>query len=91
MRVGIYELKDPNGKDLAVQQAYEKILAYNGIPSVRLRVEQPDFWERVRELSLFIMRFNQHDSSLQQAHDILPVIEKEYGTPCYPNQATVWH
>ncbi len=53
MRVGIYDLKDPNSKGLAVQQAYEKVPAHNGIPSVRLRVEQPDFWEQVGGLSLF--------------------------------------
>ena len=91
MQVGIYSLQDPNGKDLAVQQAYEKILAHNSISSVRLRIEQPAFWSQVRELSLFIMRFNQIDTCLQQARDILPVVEKEYGVSCYPNQATAWH
>lgn len=91
MMVGIYDLKDPNGRDLAVQRAYESILSYNGIPSIRLRVEEIDFWERVRELSLFIMRFQHLDSDLQEAHDILPVIEHTYGIPCYPNQATAWH
>lgn len=91
MLVGIYDLKDPNGKDIAVQQAYEKILAHNGIPSIRLRVEQADFWDQVRDLSLFIMRFTQHDSDLQQAHDLLPVIEREYGINCYPSLNTGWH
>ena len=91
MRIGIYDLKDPNGQDLAVQKAYEQILAHNGIPSVRLRVEQPDFWKQVRSLSLFIMRFNQHDSDLQLARDILPVIEREHDVACYPNVATAWH
>ena len=91
MRVGIYELKDPNGNDLAVQQAYEKILAYNGIPSVRLRVEQPDFWEQVRGLSLFIMRFSQRNSDLQQACDLMPIIEEKHGVKCYPNLNTGWH
>jgi glutathione synthase/RimK-type ligase-like ATP-grasp enzyme len=91
MLVGIYDLKTPYGHDAAVQQGYEKILAHNGIPSVRLRVAQPDFWEQVRGLSLFIMRFKHFDSHLQQARDILPVVEQAYGVPCYPNQATAWH
>jgi len=91
MLVGIYELKDPNGRDLAVQQAYEKILAYNGIPSVRLRAERKDFWEQVSGLSLFIMRFQQVNSDLLQARDILPIVESAYGVPCYPNMATAWH
>ena len=91
MLVGIYDLKDQNGKDLPVQQAYEKILAYNGILSVRLRVEHPGFWARARDLSLFIMRFQQYDSHLQQARDILPIMEDALGIPCYPNKATAWH
>lgn len=91
MRVGIYGLRDQNGDDLVVQQVYEKILAHNGIPSVRLRIEQPDFWSNVRDLSLFIMRFQNYDSDLAQARDILPIVESDYGVPCYPDQATAWH
>ncbi|MFP4501374.1 MAG: RimK family alpha-L-glutamate ligase [Candidatus Hydrogenedentota bacterium] len=91
MRVGIYDLKYPSGKDLPVQQVYEKILAHNGIPSVRLRYEQPDFWEQVRRLSLFIMRFRQVDSDLQLARDLIPVIEQTCEVNCFPNQATGWH
>ena len=91
MLVGIYSLQDANGRDLAVQQTYEKILAHNGIASVRLRAEQPDFLERVRTLSLFIMRFQHHDSDLQRAADLLPVIENHLQVPCFPNQAAAWH
>jgi glutathione synthase/RimK-type ligase-like ATP-grasp enzyme len=91
MLVGIYEHKDPNGKDLAAHRAYDKILAHNGITSVRLRIDQPDFWEQISGLSLFIMRFQQLDNDLQQALDILPVVEKDYGIPCFPNHATAWH
>ena len=91
MRIGIYNFKGPNGEDVAVQQAYEKILAHNGIPSVRLRIEQPDFWEQVRNLSLFIMRFSQHNSDLQQACDLMPIIEQKHNVKCYPNLNTGWH
>lgn len=90
-RVGIYDFRDPNGRDVPAQRAYEKILACNGIASVRLRVEQPDFWEQMRGLALFIMRLKQHDSDLQRARDMLPVIEREYGVRCFPNTATGWH
>ncbi len=91
MNVGIYSMRDLNDEDLAVQQTYEKILAHNGIPSVRLRVEDESFWDRVRDLTFFIMRFQHYDYSMQQARDILPVVEKELGIPCYPNMATAWH
>ncbi|MDZ7617650.1 MAG: hypothetical protein U1E05_11635, partial [Patescibacteria group bacterium] len=66
-RVGIFDLRDPNGRDVPVQRAYETILRHNGIESIRLRIEQPDFWEQVRHLTLFIMRFKHHDSDLQLA------------------------
>jgi glutathione synthase/RimK-type ligase-like ATP-grasp enzyme len=91
MRVGIYDLKDPNGLDLSVHKAYEQILTYNAIPSVRLRIEQVDFSKQIQGLSLFIMRFPHLDSNMQEARDILPVVEKDYGIPCFPNQATAWH
>jgi glutathione synthase/RimK-type ligase-like ATP-grasp enzyme len=91
MLVGIYDLKDPNGNDFPAQKAYEQILAYNNIPSVRLRVDQPDFWQKVHSLFLFIMRFAHHDSDLQQARDLLPVIEREHGIKCYPNVSSGWH
>ncbi len=91
MIVGIFQLYDANGRELAVNRAYEQILAFNGIKSIRLRVEQPDFWNQVRNLSLFILRFSQEDSSMQLARDILPVVENDCGVSCYPNQATAWH
>lgn len=91
MKVGIYILSDPNGKDLDDNQVYEKILAHNGIPTIRLCADQSDFWEKVKSLSLFIMRFQQIDTNLQQARDILPVVEGAYGIPCFPNQASAWH
>jgi glutathione synthase/RimK-type ligase-like ATP-grasp enzyme len=91
MIIGIYDLKNPNGEDLAVQKAYEQILTHNGITSIRLRVEQPDFWNQLNKLSLFIMRFQQIDSDLQLARDILPIVERSYHIPCYPNQTTAWH
>lgn len=91
IRVGIYDLRNPNGKDLSVQKAYEDILAKNNIPSIRLRIEQSDFWGQVRNLSLFIMRFPHHDSDLQKARDLLPIIERVHGVKCFPNLVAGWH
>lgn len=91
MKVGILDLKTPNGGELDVNIAYEKILRHNGIESTRLRVTQPDFWSVIEGLSLFIMRFSHLDSQLQIARDILPVIEEGYSVRCFPNQSTSWH
>lgn len=88
--IGIYETKGPNGNDLEAIKSYEDILRFNNIQYVRLRVEQPDFWARVRELSLFIMRFTIIESNLQLKSDILPIVEREFGVTCYPNQSMAW-
>ena len=71
--------------------AYEKICAHNGIPFDLLEVSQSDFWETVRGLDLFILRWSQWDSDRQLAHDILPVIEENLGVSCFPDQNTCWH
>lgn len=91
IRVGLYETRDPNGRYQAVNTAYEKILAHNGIAPVRLNCDRPDFWNLVGDLDLFILRWCQWDSHRQLALDILPVIERELGVPCFPDLATCWH
>ncbi len=91
MKVGIYRTRDPNGRDLAVNAAYEKILADNGLEFVRLDISEADFWETVRGLDLFIMRWNQWDSAGGEALDLLPVLEKKLRVPCFPDLNTCWH
>ena len=91
MLVGIYQSKDPNGNRLPRCRAYEEILKHNGIQFVSLVDNQPDFWERVQELDLFIMRWAHYDSDRQPAMTLLPLIENEYGIKCFPNHHTYWH
>jgi len=89
--VGIYKMKTVNGDYPPVLSAYEKILSYNHIPFVRLEASQTDFWDKVKQLDLFILRWSQVDSDRQIAHDLLPVIEGKLGIKCYPDQNTCWH
>ena len=91
MLVGIYECTDPNGRYLPVLKAYEEILSCNRIPFVRLKISQPDFWEKVAGLDLFILRWGHYDSDRQKALALLPVIEKHLGVKCYPDWNTCWH
>jgi len=91
MLVGIYNLKDHNGHDFDYMNEYERILDHNGIPHVRLDMHDPDFWDKVSELDLFIMRALGNDSHHLITRDLLPIIEGEYGINCYPNQRTYWH
>lgn len=91
MLIGIYDLKDYNGHDFDFLKRYSSILEYNGIPHVRLNIHDPDFWVRVPELDLLIMRAVCYDSHHIIARDLLPVIAGEYGVKCYPNPMTYWH
>lgn len=90
MKVGLYDLRDQNNHKLVVNQVYQEILKYNKIESIQLRIEDCGFWDKVRNISLFIMRFQHYDTSKQLARDILPLVENELGIPCFPNQATAW-
>lgn len=69
---------------------YEKILTHNGIEAMRLCSSHSDFWEQVKELDLFIYYWGQWDTERQIAKTILPIIENEIGTPCFPNQRMCW-
>ncbi|MFH1037858.1 MAG: hypothetical protein V1789_04205 [PVC group bacterium] len=91
LKVGIYRTSDPNGKYCAVNTAYEKILAHNGIAFVRLEDSQPDFWDAIRDFDLFILRWSQWDSDRQIALDLLPVIEENLKIKCFPDLNTCWH
>lgn len=89
MLVGIH--KDPYNVFLGFQEKFEKILDHNGIEHVRLEASQPDFWDIIPKLDLFIYHWGHHDSYKDRAETILPIIENHYGIPTLPNQATCWH
>jgi glutathione synthase/RimK-type ligase-like ATP-grasp enzyme len=89
MMVGIHV--DPDaGFDIALER-YEKILDYNGISHIRLSVDQPDFWEQVPKLDLFIFNWYLTSKQHQLAPMILHLIEKENRILCFPDLKTCWH
>jgi glutathione synthase/RimK-type ligase-like ATP-grasp enzyme len=89
MLVGIH--RDLFGQFRDLNLKFEKILQFNNIPCVRLEASQPDFWEIVPRLDLFIFSWIHYDAYFHRATTILPVIEKHYGVKCLPDQATCWH
>ena len=89
MLVGIH--KDPLGQFSDYKKRYEDILRYNGIECVRLDASEPDFWDKVAKLDLFIFHWGQYDTVRQMAHTVIPIVEKEYGIPCLPDYKTCWH
>jgi len=72
-------------------EIYEKILAFNNIQSIRVDINDADFWEKVKSADLFIYRWIQYDDHLQIAKNIMPIIELELGIKTHPDQATSWH
>jgi len=86
--VGIHN--DPYGKFCPFLERYETILDHNNIDHIRLDVNRAGFWERVKELDLFIFRMNMMDSSQQTAKTVLPVVEESLGIKCFPDMATWW-
>lgn len=90
MKVAIHEAEF--GKHgFARFQAYRKVLEFNGIEFVNVHIDQLNFWEEIQKCDLFLYRWSQTDKQRQIAETILPVIEKEYGIKCFPDQATSWH
>jgi glutathione synthase/RimK-type ligase-like ATP-grasp enzyme len=89
MKVGIHT--DLHGLFCDYLDKYIKILDFNGIETILLDINQPDFWEKIRELDLFLFRWQHIDDHRQLAFTILPIIERKLGISCFPNFETYWH
>lgn len=88
-KVGIHV--DQYGKFCEYLVRYETILDYNNIRHIRLDVSDNNFWDLVKDLDLFIFRWQHSDWYRELAHSILPIIEQNYAVKCFPNQSTCWH
>ncbi len=89
MIVGIHV--EPQGQFSDRLIRYEKILDFNRIEHIRVNSSDPQFWELVPQLDLFIYSWQQYDSDRQVAMAVIPVVENFYRIPCFPDIATSWH
>ncbi len=89
MKVGI--LKPFRGTVRTMLDVYREILDYNNIEHIELDVNDPEFWNKVKTVDLFLAKFSQIDDDLRLAEQILPVIDKELKIPCFPDYHTAWH
>lgn len=71
-------------------QRFERILDHNGIKHVRLECDDPDFWPRVAELTLFIFWWRHDNGDSRLAGTLIPILESELGVKCLPNAQTCW-
>jgi glutathione synthase/RimK-type ligase-like ATP-grasp enzyme len=69
---------------------FETILDYNDIEHIRLDVDDPDFWQQVSKLDLFIYWWGHAYNERQKALTIIPIVENEIGITCLPNMRTCW-
>jgi glutathione synthase/RimK-type ligase-like ATP-grasp enzyme len=89
MKVGIHT--DLHGHVCDYLVKYEKVLDLNGVENVRLDINQIDFWQKIKEIDLFLFRWQHIDDHRQLAHTILPIIENRLKINCFPNWDTCWH
>ena len=89
MLVGIHY--NPYGIFSEFLVKFEQILDFNEIDHIRMEASQADFWDIIPKLDLFIYHWGHNDAYKERAETILPIIEKHYGIPVLPNQATCWY
>ena len=89
LKVGVYLDKSCINDDF--NNNYEIILKKYGYGCVRMNIDDNDFWEKIKELDLFIYRYSIFDESKQIANTILPIIEKNYKIRVIPPQKNCWH
>ena len=88
IKIGIY--KDQITKTNEFNDNFEKILDYYGYKPIRMNINDPDFWEKVKDLDLFIYRYSVFDDTKQIAETILPIIESHYKIMVIPQQNCCW-
>ena len=88
MVVGIHT--DPHKGFTKMLERYETILDFNNIEHIRLDVNKPDFWEKVKKIDLFVFHYYGTERQIMMAQTILPIIEDVLGIPCYPNPKMCW-
>lgn len=89
MKVGIH--KENFDKKALFLTKYAEILRYNNIDFIWLDINDPDFWDKIKTLDLFIFRWRHYDNDRNIAKTILPVIEYQLNVKVFPNQKTCWH
>lgn len=70
---------------------YLKVLSYNGIEHQLISCCQEDFWSQVSAAELFMMHLHLDSASLIRQQNLISVIDRVLGVPCFPDWNTAWH
>lgn len=87
--IGILKLNNNHFSDNL--KIFEEILNFNSIKSIRLDINDPQFWEKLNDLDLLIFRYNVVTDLKILAETIMPLIENYLKINCYPDLSTGWH
>jgi len=92
MKVGIHlQRTSSSGQNSPFERKFIDILKYNNIEYVFLNANDKNFWEKIKDIDVFIFRFGDHASEFQLATSLLPIIEGSLNIKCFPNQHSCWH
>jgi glutathione synthase/RimK-type ligase-like ATP-grasp enzyme len=92
MKIGIHlQGNTASSQNSPFERKFLDILTYNKIDFSILNINDFDFWEKLKDINIFIYRFGGLSSELQLANTIMPIIENQLGIKCFPNQDTCWH
>jgi len=92
MKIGIHlQGTTVSSQNSPFERKFLDILAYNKINFSILNINDFDFWEKLKDIDIFIYRFGGLSSELQLASTIMPIIENQMGIKCFPDQKSCWH
>lgn len=89
MLVGIHVHR--RGEIGPFSQKYIQILEHNGIPWLKMDINNQDFLAKIKTCTHFIYNWGGSPDHNQIARTIMPVIEKVLMIPVFPNYQTTWH
>jgi hypothetical protein len=72
-------------------QKYIQILEFNGIPWIKMDINDLDFLTKLGTCSHFIYHWGGYPEHHQIARSIMPVVEKDLLIPVFPDYKTTWH
>lgn len=89
MKIGIIQFSKTSVPRLL--NRFLEIMRLNAIQYEYLDPNAPSFWQKAGECDYILALQGQYRSQLELARAIMPVIEREMGKKCFPNEATAWH
>jgi glutathione synthase/RimK-type ligase-like ATP-grasp enzyme len=89
MKIGI--IQNSNNKIIPFAKKYIDILEYNNIPYKLFNINDINLFNEIKNLDFLIYAFPHTHTEKKWGKNIIYLIEKEIGIPCFPNYNEIWH